>query len=137
MTTSQFFVYRRSIAWTALIATSIWGLVAFTRMPQRQDPDIPIRVAVVLTSYPGARAVKVEQEVTRKVEKRISENSSVEKVYSLSREGLSIVYVELADSEKNAEQVWQDLRGKLASMSDLPKIGSSPVRPYLNKDFGD
>src|SRR5258708_1860454 len=137
MTTAQFFVYRRPVAWTALVATLAWGAFAYRSMPQRQDPVIPVRSGVVTTPYPGARAEKVEQEVTRKVEKKLAENPAVETVRSVSRQGLSIVFVELFDRVKNAEEVWQDLTNKLAAMPDLPKVGDQPLRPEMNKDFGD
>ena len=71
MTTSQFFVYKRPVAWTVLVATLAWGYFAYRAMPQRHDPIIPIRIATIVTIYPGADAEKVEQEVTRKIEKQV------------------------------------------------------------------
>ena len=72
MTTSQFFVYKRPVAWTLLVATLGWGYFAYRAMPQRHDPIIPIRIATVVTIYPGADAAKVEREVTRKIEKQVA-----------------------------------------------------------------
>ena len=137
MTTSQFFVYRRSIAWTALVATLLWGVYAYLSMPQRHDPDTTVGTAVVVTAYPGARAEKVEQELTRKIEKRMSENPAVERVHSISRQGLSVVFVELRDEIRQADATWEDLQTKLQSMTDLPRIDDRPLVPRLNKDFGD
>ncbi len=137
MTTSQFFVYKRPVAWTALVATMCWGAFAYFAMPQRHDPIIPIRMATVVTIYPGAQAEKVEQEVTRKIEKQVSQCGQVEKVHSLSRQSLSVVFVELFESVKDTEQVWQDLQGRLELIADLPSVAGRPVRPSLNKDFGE
>ncbi|MHB8897107.1 MAG: efflux RND transporter permease subunit [Thermoguttaceae bacterium] len=137
MTTSQFFVYRRPIAWTALVATLAWGVFAYTSMPQRHDPDITVGVAVVITPYPGARAEEVEQELTRKIEKKVNENPVVQHVRSISRQGLSVVFVELRDETKQADPIWEDLQTKLQSMGDLPRVNGQPVQPRLNKDFGD
>src|SRR6185369_2567064 len=58
-------------------------------------------------------------------------------VRSISRPGISIVYVDLFESQKNAELVWQDIRGKLNEIPDLPQAAGQPTRPVLNKDFGD
>ena len=137
MTTSQYFVYKRPIAWTLLVFTMVWGAFAYRSMPQRQDPQIQVRSGVIQTPYPGANAVEVEQEVTRKIEKKMTENPAVEHVRSLSRQGLSVVFVDLYDTTKNAEPVWQDLDNKLASMTDLPTVGNEPLKPKLDKDFGD
>jgi len=137
MTTSQYFVYKRPIAWTLLIFTMLWGVYAYRAMPQRQDPLIQIRSGLVMTVYPGAEAVEVEQEVSRKVEKKLAENPAVEHVRSVSRQGLSVVFVDLYDTTQNAEAIWQDLDNKLAAMTDLPAVGGQPLRPRLDKDFGD
>ena len=137
MTTAQFFVYRRPIAWTALVATLAWGVFAYLSMPQRHDPDITVGVAVVITPYPGARAEEVEQELTRKIEKKVNENPLVERVRSISRQGLSVVFVELRDDIGPADSVWEDIQTRLQGMADLPRVNGQPVQPRLNKDFGD
>src|SRR5208337_4389241 len=100
MNISQFFVTKRPIAWTAMMSVLVWGIYAYLMMPQRQDPIIPVVTGVILTPYPGAEAEKVEQEVTRKIERKVAENPAVEHVKSISRPGISIVYVELFESER-------------------------------------
>ena len=137
MNISQFFVTRRPIAWTAMISVLVWGIYAYLMMPQRQDPIIPVVTGVIITPYPGAEAEKVEQEVTRKIERKVAENPAVEHVKSISRPGMSIVYVELFESERHAELVWQDIRGKLGEIKDLPAAAGKPTQSILNKDFGD
>ncbi|HZL98939.1 MAG TPA: efflux RND transporter permease subunit [Planctomycetota bacterium] len=137
MNISQFFVSKRPIAWTAMISVLAWGVYAYVKMPQRQDPIIPVVTGVILTPYPGAEAEKVEQEVTRKIERKVAENPAVEHVKSISRPGISIVYVELFEAERNAELVWQDIRGKLGEIPDLPQAAGKPTQSFLNKDFGD
>jgi multidrug efflux pump subunit AcrB len=137
MNIPQYFVTKRPIAWTAMISVLVWGIYSYMMMPQRQDPIIPVVTGVVITPYPGAEAEKVEQEVTRKIERKVAENPAVEYVKSISRPGISIVYVELFESERNAELVWQDIRGKLGEIKDLPVAAGRPTQSILNKDFGD
>lgn len=137
MNIQQFFVAKRPIAWTAMVAVVAWGIFAYTAMPQRQDPIIPVVTGVIVTPYPGAEAEKVEQEVTRKIERKVAENPAVEHVKSISRPGMSIVYVELFETERRAELVWQDVRGKLGEIKDLPEAAGRPTQSLLDKDFGD
>src|SRR5262249_44463547 len=85
--TARFFTESRHIAWVLLIATMVWGIYGYWRMPQRKDPDIPIRQALALVSWPGASAERIEQLVTRKVEEKIAENAKVEKIESNTRTG--------------------------------------------------
>ena len=77
MTISQYFVYKRPIAWTLLVATLAAGYAAYRAMPQRQDPVIQIRSGLVMTVYPGADATEVEQEVSRRIERKLAENPAV------------------------------------------------------------
>src|SRR4029079_16968924 len=137
MNIQQFFVNKRPIAWTAMLSVVAWGIYAYTVMPQRQDPIIPVVTGVIATPYPGAEAEKVEQEVTRKIERKVAENPSVEHVKSISRPGMSIVYVELFETERHAELVWQDIRGKLGDLKDLPVAAGKTTQSILNRDFGD
>src|SRR6185436_1542805 len=137
MSISQLFVTKRPIAWTAMISLIVRGVYAYLMMPQRQDPIIPVVTGVIITPYPGAEAEKVKQEVTRKIERKVAENPAVDHVKSISRPGISIVYVELFETERQAELVWQDIRGKLGEIRDLPQAAGRPTQSLLNKDFGD
>lgn len=120
-----------------MISVLVWGVYAYMMVPQRQDPIIQVTSGVILTPYPGAEAEKVEQEVTRKIERKVAENPAVEHVKSISRPGTSIVYVELFETERQVELVWQDIRGKLGEIKDLPVAAGRPTQSVLNKDFGD
>ena len=78
--TARFFTESRHISWVLLVATLAWGVFGYLRMPQRKDPDIPIRMALVLVPWPGISAEKIEQLVTRRIEEKIGENARVEKI---------------------------------------------------------
>ena len=95
--TARFFTEQRHISWVLLIAVVLWGFYGYMKMPKRKDPEIPVRIAVALTPWPGASAEKIEDLVTRKLESRIAENAKVKKIESISRTGLSVIYVELVE----------------------------------------
>src|SRR5258705_1646620 len=133
---SRFFVEQRHISWVMLIAVCVWGIYSYRNMPQRKDPDTPVKSAVALTSWPGAKAEKIEQLVTRKVEEKIAQSARVDKIRSISRTNLSVVYVDL-DENMPGSQVGKELDDialKLGTISGLPD-GAGPVN--FIKDFGD
>ena len=132
--TARFFVETRHISWVLLIATVAWGVYGYTHMPQRKDPDIPVRIGVVLTVWPGASAERVEQLVTKKVEEKIAENSKVTEIKSISRTNLSVVYLELDERLKETSEALDDIKLKLDQIQDLPD-GAGPIQ--FIKDFGD
>ena len=45
--------------------------------------------------------------------------------------------MELYDTVRDTELVWQDLQNKLDSIGDLPTLRNQPLRPKLDKDFGE
>ena len=102
---AQFFVKNRQIAWVALFATLAWGVFGYMNMPKRKDPDIPVRIALAITPWPGISADKVEQLVTRKVEQAVTGNSKVDRVESTTQDNISVVQVRLLDNIKNTQQV--------------------------------
>src|SRR5262245_34833869 len=132
--TSRFCIENPQIAWVLLIGTMIWGVYGFTHMPQRKDPDVPAKQAMVVTRWPGTSADKVEELVTRTVEKTIASNSNVASIDSTSRGNVSTITFQLVGDLRETGQVLDDIGGRLAAIDDLPD-GAGPV-DYI-RDFGD
>lgn len=111
-------------------------------MPQRKDPDIPVRVAVAMTPWPGVQAQEVEQLVTRPIEEKIAENSSIHPgtaadygIRSVTLPGLSIVYVQLAESVNDTKRQLSDINLKLNALNGQLPQGAGPIQ--FQSDFGD
>ncbi|HZU41872.1 MAG TPA: efflux RND transporter permease subunit [Terriglobales bacterium] len=131
---ARFFTHNRQIAWVALVATLAWGVFGYMNMPKRKDPDIPVRIALAITPWPGISADKVEQLVTRKVEQAATGNSKVDRVESTTLDNISVVQVRLLDNIKNTQQEFQDIGQRLNQITDLPQ-GAGPIT-WIS-DFGD
>ncbi len=132
--TSRFFVENPQIAWVLLAGTVAWGIYGYMNMPQRKDPDIPARQALVITNWPGASAEKVEQLVTRTVEQTVASNSNIARIESTSRANVSYVTLTLSDKLGDTGQTLDDIGGRLAAINSLPQ-GAGPVN--FQRDFGD
>jgi len=132
--TARFFVETRHVAWVLLIATCVWGVYGYLSMPQRKDPEVQVKIAVALTPWRGASAEKIEQLVTKKIETQMAANAKVTKIESISRTGLSVVYLELDENLKETGKELDDIKLKLDSIHDLPE-GAGPIN--FIKDFGD
>jgi len=140
--TARFFVEHRHIAWVLLIGTVLWGWYGYNSMPQRKDPDIPVRVAVALTRWPGVKAQEVEQLVTRPIEEKIAENSYIHPataadygIRSITLPGLSIIYVQLAESVTDTKKQFSDINLKLNALNNQLPQGAGPIQ--FQSDFGD
>ncbi|MBG7629898.1 MAG: efflux RND transporter permease subunit [Bacteroidetes bacterium] len=110
----------------------IMGMLFYTSLSRDSMPPYTIRVASVITSFPGAGPERVEELVTDKIEKLVQELPELKKVTSTSRTGLSVVNIELRMDVKPEElqSVWDRLRRKLSSLQGLP----SNVHPQLKDD---
>ena len=133
---SRFFVEQRHITWVVLIGVCVWGIYSYKSMPQRKDPDTPVKTAVAITAWPGVSAEKIEQLVTRKIEEKVAQNANVEKIRSISRTNISVVYVDLDENFPGSKigKEFDDIALKLDSIKDLPD-GAGPIQ--FIKDFGD
>jgi multidrug efflux pump len=131
---ARFFTHNRQIAWVILLVTLVWGVFGYMNMPKRKDPDIPVRIALAITPWPGISADKVEQLVTRKIEQAATGNTKVDRVESTTTDNISVVQVRLLDSIANTKQEFQDIGQRLNQITDLPP-GAGPIT-WIS-DFGD
>ena len=132
MNLAAFSINRNRITFTVLATIMIMGMVFYQSLSRDSMPPYTVRVATVVSSFPGSSPERVEQLVTDKVEKIAQELPELKKVSSTSRSGLSVVTVELKDQVKpeNLQAVWDRLRRKLSQIEGLP----SGVNPNLNDD---
>ncbi len=110
----------------------IMGLVLYGSLSRDSMPPYTVRVATVVSSFPGASPERVEQLVSDKIEKVAQELPELKEVASTSRTGLSIVSVTLKDEvgPEKLQSVWDRLRRKLNGLQGLPQ----GVSPKLNDD---
>jgi multidrug efflux pump subunit AcrB len=132
--TARYFVETRQLAWVLLAGTVAWGIYGFLTMPQRKDPDIPIREAVAICPWPGASAEATEQLVARKMEEAIAGNAYIEHLTTTIRTGVAVVRITLQEGTKDVPKQLDDIRLRLDAVRDLPD-GAGPIN--FVKDFGD
>ncbi|RIV68986.1 efflux RND transporter permease subunit [Flagellimonas aequoris] len=132
MNLTQFSIDKNRISIMVLVTIIIMGIVMYQGLSRDSMPPYVIRVATVVSQFPGAGPERVEQLVTDKVEKVAQELPELKEVTSTSRTGLSIVKVTLKDEvqEENMQAVWDRLRRKLQGIEGLPE----GVYPILDDD---
>lgn len=136
MNITKFAIERNRITFTVLATILLLGFALFSDLPRDSMPPYTIRVATVVSQFPGASPERVEQLVSFKIEKIAQELPELDEVTSTSRTGLSVVSVTLRDevNPEDLQNVWDRLRRKLNNMDDLPE----GVNPQLNDDgIGD
>lgn len=132
MNLTQFSIERNRVVLSILAVVMVMGLMFYQTLSRNSMPPYTIRVATVVSSFPGASPERVEELVTDKIEKIAQELPELKKVTSTSRTGLSVVNVELKMevAPEELQTVWDRLRRKLSTVQGLP----NNVQPQLNDD---
>ncbi|MDD3388008.1 MAG: efflux RND transporter permease subunit, partial [Prevotella sp.] len=92
-----------------ILVTSIlvaFGMYALYKMNKNEFPDFTIRQGVAVAVYPGASSHEIEEQVTKPLENYIFTFKEVkkQKTKSYSRNGVSIVQIELNDDINGADK---------------------------------
>jgi multidrug efflux pump subunit AcrB len=139
---SRFFVEHPQVSWVLLVGVLIWGWFGYHSMPQRKDPNIPVRVALAACSWPGATAQQVEQFVTYPIEDAVAQNKTIHPgtagdygIRSISIPGFAYVYVQLAENVSDVKRQFSDINLKLNALNSQLPQGSGPIS--FQSDFGD
>ena len=123
----------------AILITSILvllGIFSLTTMPRNEFPEFTIRQGLIVGIYPGATSEQVEEQLTTKVESFLYgfEEVNREKTYSISKEGMLIVFVEVNNRVKDTDAFWDKIKFGLDDLKlELPP---QVLALMANNDFG-
>ncbi len=109
------------------IAVVIFGIFSFSKLPIDLMPDIETNTMMVITSYSGASASDIENNVTRPLENTLNSVEHLKHITSKSRENISIVTLEF-EYGYDIDDLTNDVRDKLDMISSaLPDGVSTPI----------
>ncbi|MCF8178021.1 MAG: efflux RND transporter permease subunit [Sulfuritalea sp.] len=120
-----------------IIVFLVGGILAFLQLGRAEDPDFTFKVMVVRTLWPGASAPQVEQQLTERIEKKLSETPWVDVLRTASKPGESLSIVILKDYTPKSEvpEAWRQVRKKLDDIRHTLPAGVQG--PFPNDEFGD
>ncbi len=109
------------------IAVAIIGVFSLTRLPIDLYPDIDTNSIMVITSYSGASASDIEQNVTRPLENTLNSCEHLKHITSNSKENVSVVTLEF-EYGYDIDVLTNSVRDKLDMVSSsLPDNASTPI----------
>lgn len=125
------------IAVVVLLVVAAIGISNYFKLERDSMPPYTIRLATVVTHFPGATPSEVEVLVSEPLEEAIREIAEVKTITSESRSELSVITVELLVDVNRSELqgVWTSLRNKVNEVrSSLPTHIQGPV--VKDEDIG-
>lgn len=137
MDLARYFIHYRTSSWLFAAILLFGGIVSYLGLGRLEDPQFTLKQALIITQYPGASPLQVEEEVTYPLENAIQQLPYVNHVTSVSTAGLSQLMVEMKDTyrAKELKQIWDELRHKVNDLQ--PQLPPGVQVPQVKDDFGD
>ncbi len=112
----------------------VFGLVAFTRLPLREYPNIDPPIVSIETNYTGAAANVVETRITELIEDSIAGVEGIQTITSSSVDGRSRITVEF-NINRDVDGAANDIRDRIAAITDdLPDEADPPEIQKVDAD---
>ncbi|MGA7982894.1 MAG: efflux RND transporter permease subunit [Chromatiaceae bacterium] len=131
MNIGEYSIRNPVVSWLLVIILVGGGLWGFQSMGKLEDPAFTVKVAKIITYYPGASAQQVQDEVTYHIEEALQLMEQVKWIKrSVSRPGVSDITVEFKDKYRGPDfpNIYDELRRKLADMQHkLPPGAQAPI----------
>ncbi len=109
------------------VAVVILGVFSLSKLPIDLYPDIETNTIMVMTTYQGASAQDIEQNVTRPLENVLNSVENLKHITSRSRENISVITLEF-EYGNDIDVITNDVRDKLDMVSSsMPDDAETPV----------
>ena len=130
-------INKKTITIVLIFLSIFGGIFSYQKMGRLEDPEFTIKDIVITTTYPGATAKEVEEEVTDVIEQAAQQLGQTKWVVSESHIGFSLVTVTIKDKydKYSMPQVKDELRRKINDSKH--KLPPGTTDPVINDDYGD
>jgi len=129
------FSVRRPVTITMIfLAVTLFGFISWKRLPQELFPAIAYPQMTVVTLYGNAAPEEIETLITKPIEEAIGTVKNLERIKSISREGVSMVTAEF-DWGTNMGFAHLELREKIDPVKEILPLEAEdptimPVNPF-------
>ena len=110
-----------------IIALVVIGGLSYSRLGVDLMPDITLPIVAITVANPGVGPEEMESQVTKPIEDVLSTLNGLDKLYSTSAEGISLIVAQFV-LEKDAQQAASEVREKVATIRNtLPREIIEPI----------
>jgi HAE1 family hydrophobic/amphiphilic exporter-1 len=118
-------VNRPVLTAVGFIILVLLGIFGWSKLPVALYPDVTLPTLMVMTTYPGASALDVEEEISKVLEDALGNVSNLKTIKSDSRENMSIISLEF-EYGTNLDEAANDVRDALG-FAFLPDDAGDPT----------
>ncbi|WP_047392694.1 efflux RND transporter permease subunit [Chitinibacter sp. ZOR0017] len=127
----------QSLVLYLMAVLSLAGVLAYTQLGQKEDPEFTFKAMVVRAFWPGASASEVERQVTDRLEESLQGIGYIDYTKSYSRAGEALITIMLYEKVRGKEvnDAWYQVRKRVNDIKgNLPQ---GVVGPFFNDEFGE
>jgi multidrug efflux pump subunit AcrB len=127
----------RQITLLIVAALFVAGIYSLMVTPKQEQPEFTVRQGLVVGVYPGATSFEVEEQLTKPLERYLFTFTEVNRktTTSKSENGMTYIFVELADDVKDKNVVWSKIKHGINTFKSSLSAGVLAV--IANDNFGD
>ena len=116
------------------VAVAIFGVFSLVKLPVDLFPHIDSNYIMVITSYSGASAEDIEENITKPLENSLNSVEDLKHIHSKSKENISVVFMEF-NYGIDPDVATADVRDKLDMVTQaLPDEASIPIIMKFSPD---
>ena len=133
----EYAMHYRQIVIMVVCCLIAFGIYSLPNMRKNEFPDFTIRQGIVVAVAPGNTAEEMEQQVTKPLENYIFTYKEVkkEKTFSMSRDGIVYIQVQLNDDLNNKDEFWSKFKHGVQDFKN--SLPSNVMAVVVQDDFGD
>jgi multidrug efflux pump subunit AcrB len=130
-------VRERSVTLFLIIAMSLAGLYAFVHLGRAEDPNFTVKVLTIVSTWPGATAQEMQDQVAEPLEKRLQELKWYDRSETFTRPGVAWTTLTLRDDTPPSEVPEEFYQARKKLSDEAPKLPPGVVGPLVNDEFSD
>ncbi|NWA09525.1 efflux RND transporter permease subunit [Pseudomonas gingeri] len=134
---SQLAVKHRAVTLFLILAILAAGIFAFGKLGRSEDPLFTVKIMTVTAAWPGATAQEMQEQVADRLEKRLQELDSYDRVETIAQPGFVSMKVSFLDSTRPGEiqDLFYQTRKKLGD--EASKLPKGVIGPFFNDEYSD
>jgi multidrug efflux pump subunit AcrB len=130
-------VRERAITLFLIILITVAGVLSFFELGRAEDPPFTVKQMTIISTWPGATAQEMQDQVAEPLEKRLQELRWYDRSETYTRPGLAFTMLSLQDKTppSQVQEEFYQARKKLGDESrNLP---AGVIGPMINDEFSD
>jgi multidrug efflux pump subunit AcrB len=130
-------VRERAITLFLICLVSLAGVISFFQLGRAEDPAFTVKVMTIITTWPGATAQEMQDQVAEKIEKRLQELRWYDRSETYTRPGLAFTTLTLRDSTPPSAVQEEFYQARKKVSDETAHLPPGVIGPMVNDEYAD